>query len=80
MGTQINIETRDMLKAGWSAHMESMGMHEDGDALHFLVFTKGDMRLDSYSDSNFCADCNNWGNNNALFKELGLFNLPHILS
>lgn len=80
MGIQINIETSDMLKAGWTVHMESFGMHEDGDVLHYLVFTKGDMRLDSYSDSNFNADCNNWGNNKALFQELGLFALPHILS
>lgn len=91
MGTQINIAHKDMLKAGWlhGCHQEPLleidneGNEVVGSYTEYFyekVINGEPVRLYSYSDNSFSADCNHWGNNITLFKELGLFELPHVLS
>ncbi len=87
MGIQIHIKSKDMLKAGWTEVTEVQDYYEydaEGNEhpapYNLSVFTKGDVVLHSYFNGGFCADCNDWGSNKTLFKELGLFDIPHILS
>ena len=87
MGIQINIKTKHMLAAGWHVYLETDEFHDPDtghvvETISYLVFHKPteDIKLCSYSPDSFCADCNNWGQNKALFQELGLFNLPHKFS
>ena len=87
MGIQIFIEQKDMLAAGWECNVETFTSwtqdYEGNDVPQKwpqAVFTKGDVRLVSYSHKDFSADCKHGGENRALFEELGLLKLPHILS
>ena len=87
MGIQIHIKSEDMLKAGWvESTQQCDGYEYDAEGNEYpapynlSVFTKGEVSLHSYLDGGFYADCNDWGSNKALFKELGLFEIPHILS
>lgn len=84
MGTQITIETEEMLRAGWEVEYEvdPAFLDDDGNEwpeLRMAVFVKGSHRFYSYSDTCFHADCNAWGNNMVMFQAAGLFNLKHIL-
>lgn len=91
MGIQINIKHRDMLKAGWmQGCVEEPCLtidNEGNEVVDFYteyfyekVIDGKPVRLYSYSDNSFNADCNQWGSNQALFKQLGLFELPHSLA
>lgn len=87
MGIQIHIKGADMVKAGWT-RVEEEHVHytvdyegnEVPEPYTVTAWSKGDSYLPSYVPGAFCADCNAWGTNKALFDELGLLKLPHILS
>ena len=49
----------------------------DGISQYRTVYVKGDIRLPSYADDAFCADCNSWGSNRDYFASLGLLELEH---
>jgi hypothetical protein len=80
MGIQITIEGKDMVAAGWTE--EIVLMHYEGEPIVFehSTWIKDDNFIGSYIPGCFCADCNDWGSNKALFIKLGLFDIPHILS
>ena len=87
MGTQITIERKALEAAGWeiSTHIESEVWGEDNQFLvypqqSYMVISKGDYVFTSYVSDAFCADCNNWGQNKALFTEAGLLDLPNVLA
>lgn len=88
MGRQISIKHQDMVAAGWK-HVEQKepvyGNVEEGEpevlcTRSFYVFEKGDDILRGYGGYDFYADCSSGGNNESLFDELGLFDLPHEFS
>lgn len=86
MGVQIHIATQDMLFAGWKVSMEfhELPIYADDEVVGteqvpYLIFEHNGVVLHSYSPDSFCADCNDWGKNKAMFRELGLLGLPHSL-
>lgn len=87
MGTQIAIEREVLEEAGWtiSSRVEPAIWDDDEQFIVFpenecMVISKGDYVFTSYVSDCFFADCNNWGQNKALFAEAGLLDLPHILA
>ena len=87
MGIQIFIKQEDMVANGWEYRLETFtSWEQDCEGydvpVHWkkAVFTKGNEALQSYSYKDFSADCNPWSSNHALFKELGLFEIPHVLA
>lgn len=83
MGIQIYIQGKDMVKAGWVQEIESEEYTDQDDVPQIFeraLWVKDDHVLGSYCLLDFCADCNDWGSNKALFQSLGLFDIPHILS
>jgi len=86
MGTQITIEIKDLVEAGWSCEVfEQMAteLDSDGDDIGFidsyLIIKKDGWEFGSYAVDCFHADCNEWGSNIHRFKSAGLFNIPHVL-
>lgn len=88
VGVQLNIEIPELLHAGWKVWQEKED-HEAYDEstgeqyvqrTYYLVISKDDHVFASYAPDSFCADCNAWGNNKALFEAAGLLSIPHILS
>lgn len=87
MGTQITIERKALEDAGWaiSTHVDPAVWDDDEQFIVFpetthMVISKGDYVFTSYVSDAFCADCNNWGQNKAIFTEAGLLDLPHVLA
>ena len=89
MGVQIFIEADVMFAAGWRREQRSEPAiidHETGETLYPAysesIWTHPDHKqaLWSYDPVHFSADCNAWGSNRALFKDLGLFYLYHLLA
>jgi hypothetical protein len=86
MGTQITIEIEDLEAAGWKCTVDydtNWEYDEEGNEIEcdhrFLVIRKDSWEFCSYCEDCFNADCNAWGRNTPLFKEAGLFDIPHIL-
>ena len=88
MGTQITITKAAMVEAGWKIEEEEIPVYGDveqgePEILWYkkeTVFVKGDVRLKGYGIDCFHADCKPGGHNDALFMELGLYDLKHRIS
>ena len=88
LGVQFHITKADLEQAGWQVGTEPYeyfnGTDEDGNETfsiaHNMVIRKDGHEFYSYFEDSFCADCNHWGTNRAMFMEAGLFDLPHIES
>ena len=86
MGVQINIEIPVLLKAGWKVSLVEDVTYEWDDKIDqevevpydYLKIEKDDWTFFSYTNFNFCADCNHWGSNRASFIEAGLFDIEHV--
>ena len=86
MGTQITIEIKDLEDAGWKCKVDYDLYFEYDEydneierEYRFLVISKDNWEFNSYAEDCFFADCNSWGRNIHIFKEAGLFDIPHVL-
>ena len=88
MGVQIHIKVQDLLEDGWKVSITKDVGHtwddEDDCEIEFddsyLTIEKDGYVFHSYTTDSFCADCNDWGINKKKFIEVGLLDIPHILS
>lgn len=79
------VKTRELFKEGYVCQdcggndpsCDYCGGFGDGIGIYRTVYVKGDVRLSSYADNAFCADCNSWGSNKDYFSSLGLLDLKH---
>ncbi|MDD2819175.1 MAG: hypothetical protein PHN51_10350 [Candidatus Nanopelagicales bacterium] len=88
MGKQIVIKAADMAAAGWVAtHTVQQGRVVADDHTGDPVVITGDAwttwthtcgaSIRAYHKTDFVADCRGGGENEAVFRHLGLLDLPH---
>lgn len=93
MGLQLIVERDVMLAAGWSFEdivvRDGYVEYDDSDCwpewVSPIVYRrwshpeKGELMAYAVEEDCFCADCNGWGENRAIFEAAGLFDLKYFL-